>query len=39
VHVTRMGEVRNEYSILVGRYEGWRDHVGNLGLRGKTLLK
>jgi len=33
-HVARMGEMRNAYSILVGKSEG-RDHLEDLGVDGE----
>jgi hypothetical protein len=33
-----MGEVRNEYNILVGKPEG-KNHLEDLGVAGKIILK
>jgi hypothetical protein len=37
-HVTGIGEIRNEYNILVGISEG-RGHMGNLDKVRKMILK
>jgi hypothetical protein len=33
-----LGHMRNEYKILVGRYQG-RDHVRGLGINERIMLK
>jgi len=37
-HVTRMGEMRNAYKILVGKSEG-KDHSEDLDVYGKIILE
>jgi hypothetical protein len=37
-HVTRTGEVRNAYKILVGKYEG-KDFLEDIVLQGRVILK
>jgi hypothetical protein len=34
-----MGERISAYGVLVGRTSGERDHLKNLGLDGRTILK
>jgi len=34
-----MGDMRNAYKILVGKSEGKRDHVGDLGVDAGIILK
>jgi hypothetical protein len=34
-----MGDVRGAYSVFVGRPEGKRDHLEDLGVDGKIILK
>jgi hypothetical protein len=36
--VTRMGDMRNAYKILVGKPEG-KNHSGDLGVDGKIILE
>jgi hypothetical protein len=37
-HVARMGGIRTDYKILVGKPEGKRS-FGNLGIDGKIILE
>jgi len=37
-HVACLGEMRNSYSILVGKSEGKRS-LGRLGIDGKIMLE
>jgi len=38
-HVTRMEEVRNAYSILIGKNLKGRDHLGDLSVDGPIKVK
>jgi hypothetical protein len=38
-HVARMGERRGAYRVLVGRPEAKRDHLEDLGIDGRIILK
>jgi hypothetical protein len=37
-HAARMGEMRNAYDILVGKSEGKRDHLEDLGIDGRRIF-
>jgi hypothetical protein len=36
-HVARMGEERSSYRVLVGKSEGERDHLEDLGVDGRII--
>ena len=38
-HVARMGERIGVYRVLVGKPEGERDHLGDLGVDGRLILR
>jgi hypothetical protein len=37
-HVAHMGEIRNAYTILVGKHEE-KNYLGNLGVDERTIFK
>jgi len=38
-HVERMGDSSNVYRVLVGKPEGEKDHLENVGVNGRIILK
>jgi hypothetical protein len=38
-HVARMGGRRGAYRVLVWKPEGKKDHLENVGVNGKIILK
>jgi hypothetical protein len=38
-HAARMGDRTGAYRVLVGKPEGEKNHLENVGVNGRTILK